>query len=112
MIFEITKLSAAPNPASPPVSGWIQPIVMLPVLAAAAPLLLAELVPAPWMLELQASRNPPLPTTAAPAPAARSRVRRLMPPPGSADPDGRPPGTPREGVLVCAVWSLMCIDLL
>src|SRR6516225_5898803 len=100
MISEITKLSAAPNPASPPVSGWIQPIVMLPALAALALLLLVlvELELLPWMLELQASSSPPPPTTAAPALAARSRVRRLMLP-GSASPGGRPPGTPREGVL-------------
>src|SRR5690349_10523144 len=36
---------------------------------------------APLTLELHACSRPPPPTTAAPAPIARSRVRRLMPPP-------------------------------
>jgi hypothetical protein len=108
------KLSALPNPASAPVSGWMNPITMSWVLAPVVDEAEDEdEVEAPLMLELQASSSPPLPTTAAPAPAARNRERRLMPPPGSANPGDRSPETSREGVLsVCAVWSLMCIDLL
>jgi hypothetical protein len=34
---------------------------------------------APWMPELQASRNAPPPMTAAPTPAARNRLRRETP---------------------------------
>ena len=52
LILEITQLSAAPNPARSPVSGWIQPIVM--------PLVLPEL--APLMPELHAWSSPPAPT--------------------------------------------------
>ena len=74
LILEITQLSGAPNPASGPVSGWIQPIVMALVLP-------PEL--APLMLELHAWSSPPPPTTAAPAPTARSRPRLLMLPTGS-----------------------------
>ena len=70
LILEITQLSGAPNPARAPVSGWIQPIVMALVL------LDPEL--APLMPELHAWSSPPAPTTAAPAPAARSRPRLLM----------------------------------
>src|SRR5579875_1937429 len=82
-------MSGAPNPASPPVSGWIQPIVMFLVPPEDAPGL------APLMLELHACSSPPPPTTAAPTPAARSRPRRLMPPAGLVLSD-------------CALWSLMC----
>src|SRR6202034_3651983 len=90
LILEITQLSAAPNPARSPVSGWIQPIVMALVLLELAPL----------MPELQASSSPPAPTTAAPAPAARSRPRRLMPPTGLV-------------LFDCTVWwSFIDIDLL
>src|SRR5262249_45316773 len=38
--------------------------------------------PAPLTPELHASSSPPPPTAAAPAPIARSRPRRFMPPPG------------------------------
>jgi hypothetical protein len=38
---------------------------------------------APWMPELQASRSAPPPTTAAPTPAARNRLRRETPPAGT-----------------------------
>ena len=48
LILEITQLSAAPNPARSPVSGWIQPIVMALVLPELAPL----------MPELHASQQP------------------------------------------------------
>src|SRR6185312_2135179 len=86
LILEITQLSGAPNPARAPVSGWIQPMVMLLVV-------LPEPL-APLTLELQAWSSPPPPTTAAPAPIARSRLRRSMPPP--------------EGVLPeSTVWSLI-----
>jgi hypothetical protein len=66
----------------------------------APPLLpLLELELAPLMLELQASSSPPPPTTAAPAPAARRKPRRLKPPSAFV-------------LSFCALWSLMCIDLL
>src|SRR5579863_8010857 len=78
MIFETTQLSAAPNPASGPVSGWIQPIVMLPPLL--LPLeLVVVLALEPLTPELHASSSPPPPTTAAPTPAMRSRPRLLKP---------------------------------
>src|SRR6266567_5221393 len=67
LILEITQLSGAPNPASGPVSGWIQPIVML----LAAPPALAPLMP-----ELQAARSPLAPTANVPAPIPFSRERR------------------------------------
>src|SRR5580692_10165911 len=69
MILEVTQLSAAPKPASEPVSGWIQPIVIA--------LVLPE--PAPLIPEPQACSSPPVPRAAAPTPAARSSPRRLMP---------------------------------
>src|SRR5216683_103604 len=86
LILEITQLSGAPNPAREPVSGWIQPIVM--ALVPPAPEL------APLMPELHAWSSPPAPMTAAPAPPARSRLRRLMLPAGLMLSD-------------CAVWSLI-----
>src|ERR1700728_2276665 len=85
LILEITQLSGAPNPAREPVSGWIQPMVMLLVPPELAPL----------MPELHASSSPPPPTTTAPVPTPRSKPRRLMPAawPVLAD---------------CSVWSLIC----
>jgi hypothetical protein len=89
MIVWITHLSGTPNPASPPVSGWIQPIVISP--PDAAPVVEEEDDDdgevaedeeddeAPWMPELHASSRAPPPTTAAPTPAARSRLRREAP---------------------------------
>ena len=74
LILEITQLSGAPNPASGPVSGWIQPIVMLLVLP-------PEL--APLMLELQALSTPPAPAATAPAPTPASTDRRDIGRPGS-----------------------------
>src|SRR5579859_6154099 len=71
----MTQLSGAPNPASGPVSGWIQPIVMLLVLP-------PEL--APLMPELQALRTPPAPATTAPAPTPFSTDRRAIGCAGSA----------------------------
>src|SRR5579859_925930 len=70
----MTQLSGAPNPASGPVSGWIQPIVMLLVL----PPELAPLMPEP-----QALRTPPAPATTAPAPTPFSSDRRAIDCPGS-----------------------------
>src|SRR5580704_17587112 len=87
MILEITQLSGAPKPASEPVSGWIQPIVM-----AFVPL---EVDPEPLMAVLHASSSPPAPMMAAPAPTARSIPRRLMSPNGPLSPD-------------CTDWSLIC----
>src|SRR5215469_11412829 len=84
LILEITQLSGAPKPASGPVSGWIQPIVM--------PLAVPE--PDPLMLVPHAASSPPKPAKAAPAPAARSNPRRLI----------------ARGSLMlpeCAVWSLI-----
>ena len=78
LIWLITQLSGAPNPARSPVSGWIHPIVIDLPLDALAVLPPAE---APLMLELQASSRLPPPTTAAPTPAARNRPRRETPPP-------------------------------
>src|SRR6266567_454701 len=86
LILEITQLSGAPNPASGPVSGWIQPIVMPFV----PPPALAPLMP-----EEHASSRPPVPATAAPAPTARSRPRRLMLPARLMPPDR-------------TLWSLIC----
>src|SRR5579862_222242 len=79
IIFETTQLSAAPNPASGPVSGWIQPIVMLPPLALLPLALVVVLALEPLTPELHASSSPPPPTTAAPTPtpAMRSRPRLL-----------------------------------
>jgi hypothetical protein len=63
-------------------------VIDLPVLAEELPLvpaLAAALADdededaAPWMPELQASRKAPPPTTAAPTPAARNRLRRETP---------------------------------
>jgi hypothetical protein len=57
--------------------------VLVPVLAAELPvpgLADADVEDAaPWMPELQASRKAPPPTTAAPTPAARNRLRRETP---------------------------------
>ena len=64
-------------------TGWIQPIVisLLVVAPEVLPALLAlVLLAAPLMPELQASRKLPPPTTAAPTPAARNRLRRENPP--------------------------------
>ncbi len=95
MIFETTKLSAAPNPASGPVSGWIQPIVMLPLLLLPLLALVVVLALEPLTPELHASSSPPPPTTAAPTPAMRSRPRLLKP-------------SSRFVLPGSAVWSLMC----
>src|SRR5215469_4195777 len=84
LILEITQLSGAPKPASGPVSGWIQPMVM--------PLPVPE--PDPLMLVPHAASSPPKPAKAAPAPAARSNPRRLI-------------GTGSLGLSECAVWSLI-----
>jgi hypothetical protein len=62
-------------------------VIALPVLAAEAlvPGLVVALADdddedaAPWMPELQASSRVPPPTTAAPTPAARNRLRRETP---------------------------------
>src|SRR5689334_24442317 len=101
------QLSDEPKPASAPVSGWMKPITIglvppLPEVDVEPPL-------APLMLELQASSRPPPPTTAALAPAVRSRPRRLsasrgddppIPPRswGGVNPPRppRPPGPPRS----------------
>ncbi len=86
-------------------TGWIQPIVIS--LLVVAPEVLPELalvlvlLVAPLMPELQASRKLPPPTTAAPTPAARKRLRRENPP---AD-DWLPAGSG------FAVWSVMVLDL-
>src|SRR5258708_3788783 len=80
----MTKLSGAPKLASGPVSARIQPIVISPLLL--APLLLVlwlVLLVEPLRRELQASRSAPPPTTAAPTPAARKRLRRDKLPDGS-----------------------------
>jgi hypothetical protein len=71
------------------VSGWIQPIVsslLAPAPEVLVPAPLALLAgdedvddAAPWMPELQASRRAPPPTTAAPTPAARNKLRRETP---------------------------------
>ena len=74
LILEITQLSGAPNPASEPVSGWIQPIVM--ALVPPDPELAPEPDDEPLMPPLQASSRPPAPTATAPAPNALSRLRR------------------------------------
>jgi hypothetical protein len=92
MIVSMTHWSGTPKPASPPVAGWIQPMVISPLAAAAVLDVLAlalALVPAladddveeeaPWMPELHASRRAPPPATAAPTPAARNRLRRETP---------------------------------
>src|SRR6201985_3728856 len=67
--------------AREPVTGWIQPIVISllvppPEVPPAAPLADDDDEDAPWMPELQASRRAPPPTTAAPEPGARNRLRR------------------------------------
>src|ERR1700727_135545 len=103
----VTQASGKPNPEREPVTGWIHPIVIS--LVVVAPEVLLELAPAealvllvaPLMPELQASRKLPPPTTAAPTPAARSRLRRENPP---AD-DWLPAGSG------FAVWSVMVLDL-
>jgi hypothetical protein len=53
---------------------------------------------APLMLELHAVSSPPPPTTAAPAPAARSMLRRLRP-------------SPELVPLGCAVWSVIVLSI-
>src|SRR5271163_1233496 len=89
-------------------------VVLLPVLEEEV-----ELELAPLMLELHASSSPPPPTTAAPTPAARSMPRRLTSASRGDDPStpsrfwGTPsPQDPLAVLSGCAVWSLMCIDLL
>jgi hypothetical protein len=97
------------------VSGWMKPIrmswVLAPVVDEAED---EDEDEAPLMLELHASSSPPPPTTAALAPAARSRLRRLRPPTVLARVEDPAPRPFRDGVglSVCAVWSLMAIDLL
>src|SRR5215472_5321615 len=90
LICSMTQLSGAPKPASPPVSGWIQPIVISPPLLEPPLVLVLLLGPVlvllllePLRPELQASSSAPPPTTAAPTPAARNRLRRETPPDGS-----------------------------
>jgi hypothetical protein len=101
----MTQLSGAPKPASEPVSGWIQPI-LIDLLVPPEVLLVDEVAEededaAPWMPELQASRRAPPPTTAAPTPAARNRLRRET-----------PPTVGWLSVLSCwAVWSVIVWDL-
>src|SRR5580692_1266178 len=98
----------------------IEMSLVVPVLLVEPPLL------APLILELHASSSPPPPTTAAPAPAARSRPRRLRevlargdepkipakPPRSWGDPSPQTPlaplGPPPAVLSGCAVWSLMC----
>src|SRR5262249_59418297 len=73
LILVITQVSGAPKPASGPVSGWIQPIVMLLVLPELAPLM-----PDPHALS-----KPPAPAATAPAPTPASTDRRVTGRPGS-----------------------------
>src|SRR5579859_1684512 len=77
-ILDSTNSSAAPKPASGPVSGWIQPIVIEPLLALADPgpllaVLLDVLGPAPLMPELQAASSPLPPMAPPPMTAALAR---------------------------------------
>ena len=61
-IFDITKLSAAAKPASAPVSGWNQPIVISPLVPDPDPDDDPDPPLAPLILELHAwrgSRRPP-----------------------------------------------------
>src|ERR1700704_1886300 len=108
------QLSDEPKPASAPVSGGMKPITMS--LVPLPPVVDVEPPLAPLMFELQASSRPPPPTTAALAPAVRSRPRRLIGPP-ALSPWGdetlippRPPRVPDDAFILsgCAVWSLMC----
>jgi hypothetical protein len=62
---------------SPPAAVLEVP-VLVPALALADVDVVAEEA-APWMPELQASIRAPPPTTAAPTPAARNRLRRETP---------------------------------
>ena len=104
MICLMTQSSGKPKPEREPVTGWIQPIVisLLVVAPEVLPCTAAlVLLVAPLMPELQASRKLPPPTTAAPTPAARNRLRRENPP---AD-DWLPAGSG------FAVWSVMVLDL-
>jgi hypothetical protein len=91
----MTHWSGTPKPASPPVAGWIQPMVISPLAAAPvaeedeededdAEVEEDEDDAAPWMPELHASRRAPPPTTAAPTPAARNTLRRETPRPADA----------------------------
>ncbi len=88
-------------------TGWIQPIVISllvlapEVLLELAPVLVLVLLVAPLIPELQASRRLPPPTTAAPTPAARNKLRREKPPAA----DWLPAGSG------WAVWSVMVLDL-
>ena len=76
LILLSTNWSPEAKPASAPVSGVINPMVMVPPVAGP---------PAPFMPELQALRNPPAPTASAPAPMPFSKERRAI---------GRSRGTP------------------
>src|SRR3984957_8457072 len=93
----VTQASGKPNPERDPVIGWIQPIVISLLLVAPEVLL----VEAPLIPELHASRRLPPPTTAAPTPAARNRLRREILPAS----DWLPAGSG------WAVWSVMVLDL-
>src|SRR6516164_4647362 len=93
----MTHLSGKPKPASGPVSGWIQPIVIVLFVGAPEPELVVLVPDAPLMPELQASRRLPPPTTAAPTPAARNRLRRETPPAGGW----------LAALAFFAVWSVM-----
>jgi hypothetical protein len=64
-------------------------------------LALLVLLEAPLMPELHASRRLPPPTTAAPTPAARNRLRR----------DKRPAADWLPAGSGWAVWSVMVLDL-
>src|SRR6204780_1522706 len=98
----VTQASGKPKPEREPVIGWIQPIVIS--LVVVAPEVLVELalvlLVAPLMPELQASRRLPPPTTAAPTPAARNRLRRENPPADDWLPAGAGFG----------VWSVLVLD--
>src|ERR1700677_87638 len=77
----------------------LAPVALPPLLVAAGVLLLPPLRP-----ELQAASSPLPPTTAAPAPAARSTPRRLKL--ASTDVCAGAPAAPNPVPL--SFWSLMC----
>ncbi len=60
LIWLMTQLSGKPNPASEPVSGWIQPIVIV-LLVVVPEVPEVVVLEATLMLELQASRKLPPP---------------------------------------------------